>query len=172
MVLLMMTRTMVEGLQKVDSRNSTVLKDNKPHESNGSQQLLVKDAQENGQLYHDDNKKGTRNDAGESSSLSHCLPTEETVHNSTDATEPSLERPCLGNPISHGQVIDLSTQLRAAGLEPHRLEDLLRGSRVYVAPPPPKLEPVSDNAVSWFNNCSRLDSDTFSTAKVDILILE
>lgn len=57
--------------------------------------------------------------------------------------EPPLTNPKLGNPISHGQVIDLSRQLKADGLSPMSLDILLRGARVYVAAPPPKPEPVS-----------------------------
>lgn len=58
-------------------------------------------------------------------------------------TEPSLSDPKVGNPISHGQVIDVSKQMRMEALKPSRLEELLRGSRVYIPPPKPKAEPVS-----------------------------
>lgn len=57
--------------------------------------------------------------------------------------EPILENPKIGNPISHGQVVDLSKQMKDAGLEPCRLEILLIGSRIYIPPPPPKPEQVS-----------------------------
>lgn len=67
------------------------------------------------------------------------------------ASEPSLEAPKIGNPISHSQLIDLSKQLRAhqvdadgeKGHVPSYLNDLLKGSNIYVAPPKPKPEPVS-----------------------------
>ena len=58
------------------------------------------------------------------------------------STEPSLENPKVGNPISHGQVIDLSKELKALGMQPCNLDILLRGSWIYMPPPPPKLEPV------------------------------
>jgi hypothetical protein len=58
------------------------------------------------------------------------------------SNEPSLSNPKLGNPISHGQVIGLSRQLKAQGLSPRNLGVLVRGARVYVPPPPPKPEPV------------------------------
>lgn len=64
----------------------------------------------------------------------------------TKSTEPNLLNPRIGNPISHGQVIDLSKDMKARGLHPYRLEDLLKAARVYVAPPPPKPEPVRIHA--------------------------
>ena len=71
-----------------------------------------------------------------------------------NATEPSLDQPVEGNPISHGQLIEVSKRLKqireeAEDREAHNdnvichLDDLLRGSRIYVEPPKPKVEPVS-----------------------------
>ena len=74
--------------------------------------------------------------------------------------ESSLDDAAVGEPISHGQVIDLSRSLieRATGTtsdENHRrrlyncdvekfhLDHLLRGSSVYVSPAKPKPEQVS-----------------------------
>lgn len=57
--------------------------------------------------------------------------------------EPSLRNPQVGNPISHDQAIDLSRQLKAQNITPNTLDELLRGARVYIAPPPPKPEPAS-----------------------------
>jgi hypothetical protein len=54
----------------------------------------------------------------------------------------ALDDVAVGNPISHGQVIDLWTELREAGLKQYALEQLLKGSKVYVPPPAPKPEPV------------------------------
>jgi hypothetical protein len=58
------------------------------------------------------------------------------------ASEPSLLQPLVGKPIAHGQVINISKQLKALGISPHHLDTLLRGSTVYTLPPPPKPEPV------------------------------
>lgn len=73
-------------------------------------------------------------------------------------SEPSLSDPELGKPISHGQLIDIAEFLKARLNTPDdtndqpvneeqrpsfRLNDLLRGSRVYIPPPKPKPEPVS-----------------------------
>ncbi|KAH7143640.1 endoplasmic reticulum-based factor for assembly of V-ATPase-domain-containing protein [Dactylonectria macrodidyma] len=55
--------------------------------------------------------------------------------------EPSLVQPKIGNPISHGQIVDLWRNLRSQGDSAHSLEQLLRGAKVYVPPPPPKPEP-------------------------------
>jgi hypothetical protein len=67
--------------------------------------------------------------------------------------EPSLAEPAVGNPISHGQLIGLAKLLRKyADLVPakgengeavtYTLDSLLRGSNIYIPPPPPKKEPV------------------------------
>lgn len=58
----------------------------------------------------------------------------------------------VGDPISHTQISELSKRLRDmvekdahGGLQRmslFHLDDLLRGSRVYVEPPPPRAEPV------------------------------
>lgn len=58
--------------------------------------------------------------------------------------QPSLAHPSVGLPISHGQIVDTWRALQALEQSPatHTLELLLRGSHIYVAPPPPKPEPV------------------------------
>lgn len=71
------------------------------------------------------------------------------------ADEPSLDEPAVGNPISHGQVIQLSNYFRHRSKSQEStstgsrddaiafdLDNLLRGSKVYVEPPKPKPEPV------------------------------
>ena len=71
-----------------------------------------------------------------------------------NAVEPSLDQPVEGAPISHGQLIEISKRLKQIREEIeyretqndnviYHLDDLLRGSRVYVEPPKPKVEPVS-----------------------------
>lgn len=56
--------------------------------------------------------------------------------------EPSLAEPSVGKPISHGQIVDIWKKLRASKETSYTLEELLRGSQVYIPPPPPKPEPV------------------------------
>ena len=79
--------------------------------------------------------------------------------NLSEASEPSLNRPTLGNPITHGQIISISHTLKKirsqstnaedyTGVSYH-LDDLLRGSKVYVDPPKPKAEPVGSTDVEF-----------------------
>lgn len=70
-----------------------------------------------------------------------------------------LDKPKVGVPISHEQVIRLAKRLRALAEESNdgsrdempscRLEHLLRGARVYIEPPKPKSEPVCDAMTIW-----------------------
>lgn len=74
------------------------------------------------------------------------------------ASEPSLSEPEAGKPISHSQLIDISKLLKKYadkeeaqndGKDPssYHLDHLLRGSKIYIPPPPPKKEPV--RCASW-----------------------
>ncbi|KAF2477996.1 uncharacterized protein BDR25DRAFT_206999 [Lindgomyces ingoldianus] len=70
------------------------------------------------------------------------------------SSELSLAEPEVGNPISHGQLIDISKLLKKHAdklktpdndtdpIEYH-LNSLLKGSRIYIPPPPPRIEPTS-----------------------------
>lgn len=70
------------------------------------------------------------------------------LHTTSGAeSDPSLEDAKLGNPISHGQIVDLWKLLRDGGHREYTLEKLLQGSRVYVPLPPPKPEPVRLNTM-------------------------
>jgi hypothetical protein len=60
----------------------------------------------------------------------------EDFENLQQPSEPTLAAPKAGNPISHGQLIDLSTLLKRHAL-PTTLDALLHGSSVYMPPPPP-----------------------------------
>ena len=67
-------------------------------------------------------------------------------------SDPSLDEPAVGKPVSHEQIIAISKHLKQANKEDHNgtagdtvachLDDLLRGSRVYIEPPKPEQEPV------------------------------
>ncbi|KAF2803150.1 uncharacterized protein BDZ99DRAFT_175209 [Mytilinidion resinicola] len=62
-------------------------------------------------------------------------------------SEPSLNTPAPGNPISHSQLVDLSKLLKThnpSNTPTSHLNSLLRGSKVYIPPPPPKKEPTSE----------------------------
>jgi TMEM199 family protein len=66
------------------------------------------------------------------------------------STDPPLDEPALDKPVSHGQLIDISYALKKHYLEageglnqiPCRLDELLRGSQVYIPPLPPKKQQV------------------------------
>ncbi|PQK13556.1 hypothetical protein BB8028_0004g04870 [Beauveria bassiana] len=53
--------------------------------------------------------------------------------NPDESSDPSLVNPVIGNPILHSQILRLSKSQKA-----FRLEELLRGSQIYVTPPAPK----------------------------------
>ncbi|KAI1865621.1 hypothetical protein JX265_007944 [Neoarthrinium moseri] len=65
-------------------------------------------------------------------------------HPATPPDESSLQDATVGNPISHGQIIDIWRRLKAEGHQNHSLEGLLRGATIYVPPPPPKPEPSEE----------------------------
>ncbi|KAI1822231.1 endoplasmic reticulum-based factor for assembly of V-ATPase-domain-containing protein [Xylaria intraflava] len=78
------------------------------------------------------------------SSDPHDSSSDTTQSRHTGPEEPFTKDPALGDPISHGQVIDTWNALKAKGYAGFTLEDMLRGARVYVPPPPPKPEPTAE----------------------------
>ncbi|KAK1994898.1 hypothetical protein LX36DRAFT_660139 [Colletotrichum falcatum] len=61
-----------------------------------------------------------------------------------NAKDPTLQRPAVGNPVTHGQVLDLWRDLKSEGIDGFSLEGLLRGACVYIPAPPPKPEPSAE----------------------------
>ncbi|GKT48727.1 uncharacterized protein ColSpa_08908 [Colletotrichum spaethianum] len=61
-----------------------------------------------------------------------------------EAEERTPEKLALGNPITHGEILDLWKDLKSEGIDGFSLEGLLRGARVYIPPPPPKPEPSAE----------------------------
>ena len=59
-----------------------------------------------------------------------------------DLGEPSLDNARVGQPISHLQLLVLAKTLPQKHYTPSALDHLLRGTEVYIPPPPPKPEPV------------------------------
>lgn len=117
MVFLTMTPAIVEALQEVQSL--------------GEEQSTIKGTNTaSGQI-------GGECDEAHASTTSGS-----TTNKDSSFQEPLLSDPQLGNPISHGQVIDLWKRLKATGSFPRSLDILLRGARVYTPPPEPKHEPV------------------------------
>ncbi|MCJ1319777.1 hypothetical protein MMC15_005113 [Xylographa vitiligo] len=90
-------------------------------------------------------------------SIEYCSRLEAGLDTDGNDNSPSLEAPAVGKPISHTQILVISKCLRDAetskrkegnpfvsdGPEYH-LDQLLRGSKVYVEPPKPKAEPSSE----------------------------
>ena len=124
MVLLTMTSSMVDAirhLERVDQKSGK-------EEPAWNRTVEAKD-----------NEKDTQEET-EKSTENHQYPPPTTR---TQHAEPMISNPKVGNPISHGQVVDISRDLKAHRIQPNSLEALLKGSRVYVPPPQPKVEPVS-----------------------------
>jgi len=150
MALLVMTPSMVAALGKLQSlKYSTEVVVNGAKV--GALRMMVEEGQERVNTEHGRNKP-------EDASLSD---TEDEEKNQESGTErqflpaakieterydgkPSLLDPTAGNPISHGQLLDLIKQLNARGCSSYSLDILLRGSKVYISPPPPKPEPTSE----------------------------
>lgn len=63
-------------------------------------------------------------------------------HEKETAPEPSLADPAIDNPISHGQIIAIHKQLKTQAYPAYHLDTLLRASKIYTPPPPPKPDPV------------------------------
>ena len=91
----------------------------------------------------------------------HLTPT-----STSDAFEHSLTNPAIGNPILHGQIIALSKLLKHIHnkvnnngpdslqfVSSYHLDDLLRGTRIYIEPPKPKAEPVSLRGIPDTHQC-------------------
>ncbi|MCJ1282880.1 hypothetical protein MMC26_002206 [Xylographa opegraphella] len=90
--------------------------------------------------------------------IKHCDRLEAKLDAHENDDSPSLEDPAVGKPISHTQVIAISKWLTnteaGKGKEDYNksvndsteyhLDQLLRGSMIYVEPPKPKLEPTSE----------------------------
>jgi hypothetical protein len=147
MVLLIMTPAMVEALEKIQSL-SREGDENTEHCSREDATQAGNDEKPVGRIRSGENEEKQERTGTESriSNISGTSPKETEKQNQKQAsitTEPSLSDPKVGNPISHGQVIDLSKQMRTEALQPSRLEELLRGSRIYIPPPKPKPESVS-----------------------------
>ncbi|KAF4634503.1 hypothetical protein G7Y89_g3603 [Cudoniella acicularis] len=151
MVLLTMTASIVEALEKIQSlkpvststipptNSSRLERKNNPGAKHGhpivNQQTLA------------DERRGTEGQEKESSVTfvpSSASSKPENLEKDNRRKDPVLEHPKIGNPISHSQVLDIVQQLKTLALSPSSLEDLLLGVRVYVPPPPPKSEPTSE----------------------------
>ncbi|KAH8661578.1 endoplasmic reticulum-based factor for assembly of V-ATPase-domain-containing protein [Tricladium varicosporioides] len=151
MVLLTMTASIVEALEKIQnhvsalnamhhSQDRDTTQNSKGEGNSVENKSLIKGAnalaEDELEIKQPDNGKHDRADE---------IRIEDASRASKDSNpDPSLEHPQVGNPISHGQVIDLSRQMKARELPRSSLEVLLFGARLYIPPPPPKPEPTSE----------------------------
>lgn len=135
-----MTVSIVEALEKLERPKRNAEGERDAREKNSKVQGIDGEAQEK-------NEKSTDSDHDPS------------VTAQKQSSEPSLYNPKVGNPISHGQVVDIARDMKARRIQPSGLEALLKGSRVYVPAPLPKLEPVSGDLHSVF----RIGADILST---------
>ncbi|KAI0814192.1 endoplasmic reticulum-based factor for assembly of V-ATPase-domain-containing protein [Xylaria sp. FL0064] len=71
-------------------------------------------------------------------------PNEIAQSDNTELAELCMKNPAVGNPISHGQILHTLKRLKANGHVGFRLEQMLRGSTLYVPPPPPNPEPTEE----------------------------
>jgi hypothetical protein len=151
MVLLTVTPAMVEALEKIQSlsrereeKTEHCSQEDATQESKGAgNNETPVDRIHSGENEEKQEQTGTESQISNVSGLSPKDTEKQKQKQASTTTEPSLSDPKVGNPISHGQVIDISKQMRSEALQPSRLEELLRGSRVYIPPPKPKPEPVS-----------------------------
>ncbi|KFY33024.1 hypothetical protein V495_08507 [Pseudogymnoascus sp. VKM F-4514 (FW-929)] len=131
MVLLTMTPVIVEGLRKVKTPSmttGTVVSENIHEEA-----ALGPGSNEPSTMERE-NQDSTK---GDEIQISH-IPEPEITSHQNSTSEQSLQGPKPGNPISHLQLVALSRQLKSINAIPCRLDALLRGSHVYIPPPPPK----------------------------------
>jgi hypothetical protein len=139
MVFLTMTTAMVEALEKVQTLTTS---EDRTQEL-GTKEVDVKESLQSS----NEREAGDQEDEGKA----RITKTAESLirdggkekEGNSKSAEPSLSDPKVGNPISHGQVIDLSNELKSRGISPRTLDVLLRGAGIYVPPPKPKPKPVS-----------------------------
>jgi len=130
MVLLTMTAMIVEALEEVE-----VLRTLTGRNVNIVQEVLVPGQKEVAEeaLSAIKDGGGEQQSAKERAGVDGFSSPRET--NAVDDQEPSLSNPTIGNPISHGQIIDLWRELKTR-------------VRVYIPPPKTKPEPVSPSIKS------------------------
>lgn len=134
MVLLTITPTILEALKETQ------------HPNGAASQDLPRSQIWRHSLVEEDEKHPDARDGKDNSQQGHS--NKEYTHEGirgrdSGLDDPLLQNPKLGNPISHGQIIDLWKRLKGRGTRPRTLDSLLKGSRIYHPPPKPKPEPVS-----------------------------
>lgn len=131
MVLLTMTPVIVEGLRSIEE--SPIITGTVVSHGTDEDTALAPDCNAPGTVENEiqDSRKG--NEIETANTLQNDITSQQNL-----STEPSLRDPKPGNPISHVQIVALSQQLKSINATPCHLNALLRGSHVYIPPPPPK----------------------------------
>jgi hypothetical protein len=147
MVYLTMTSTIVEALEMIQTLEGVADEKSELHDATKSG---FEDGDDGSavEARAGNKEKSGQSGCGRKEALEENTQKKEESTMGNHAAEPSLSNPKPGNPISHGQIIDLSRKSKAHGLSPRSLDILLRGARIYVAPPPPKPETVSSTNLS------------------------
>ncbi|KFZ19502.1 hypothetical protein V502_03614 [Pseudogymnoascus sp. VKM F-4520 (FW-2644)] len=130
MVLLTMTPVIVEGLRKVETSPMTT---GAVSEGIHKDVALAPGSNETDAIENEiqDFEKGKETQTAH-------MPAPGIASQQNSSSEPSLQDPKPGNPISHLQIVALSRQLKSINAISYHLDALLRGSHVYIPPPPPK----------------------------------
>ncbi|KFZ07578.1 hypothetical protein V501_06311 [Pseudogymnoascus sp. VKM F-4519 (FW-2642)] len=131
MVLLTMTPVIVEGLRNLET--STITTGAVASQGIHEDAALAPGSNETGAIENEiqDSRKGEKMQRAQ-------IPEPGNTSLNNSSSEPSLQDPKPGNPISHLQIVALSRQLKSINAIPCHLDALLRGSHVYIPPPSPK----------------------------------
>jgi hypothetical protein len=154
MVLLTMTDAVVGGLTVGGSCTSKNLVSTTPRNQKENDTPVLDDDVEdsNGRRSVQIEQKSLQAIKGSNPTFNDAAGSRNMVENAYPS-EPSLLQPKNGNPISHGQMVELWKQLNNKNPGSYRLEELLKGSNIYVSPAPAKPEPVSHPAYSVCHIC-------------------
>lgn len=130
MVLLTMTPVIVEGLRNVEA--SPIIKGTVVSEGIHEDTALAPGCNAPGPVENEIQDSRKEKEI-ETTNIPEYVSSQQNLY-----SEPSLQDPKPGNPISHIQIVTLSQQLKSINATPCHLDALLRGSHVYIPPPPPK----------------------------------
>jgi len=143
MVLLTMTAAIVEALGKIQGRGPATERNIQHGDDNALPERSDDNEGRKDQQQENADYDGGKPEKNKSAGPGNTAEAKERPEGSA-ASEATLSNPRIGSPISHGQVVELSQNMKARMLQPCRLEDLLKGARLYIPPPPPKPEPTSE----------------------------
>lgn len=141
MVFLTMTPKIVEALEKIQVEDGI---DEKTHLLAGATNTL-EGSSRNDEKSPEKSQSTANAEDDANGAIRRAAWKQEYVKNAELSSSNSI----VGNPILHSQVIDLSRTAKALGFSSYSIEVLLKGSMVYIPPPPKKPEPVSVAFSMW-----------------------